>query len=59
MKKSKKVITIDAVKLMREIRDSMSDKMKNMSAAEQIKYIEKLSGIKKKTHKPNPMTHVR
>jgi hypothetical protein len=50
---------IDAVKLMREIRDRMSAQIKDMSPAEQIEYIEKLSGIKRKTHKPNSMTHVR
>lgn len=47
MKKDK---GIDAVKMMRAIRDRMSEEMKVMSPREQIEYIEKKSGLRRKKH---------
>jgi hypothetical protein len=48
MKKNK---TFDAVKMMRDIRDCMSEEMKGMTVEEQIKYIERKSGLKRETRK--------
>ena len=45
MKTSKKAF--DAVRIMREIRDRMSQEMKGMAPAEQIEYIQKRSGIRR------------
>ena len=39
----KKNKTFDAVKMMRESRDRMSEEMKRMTVKEQIKYIERKS----------------
>ncbi len=47
MKKDK---GIDAVKMMRAIRDRMSEEMKVMSPREQIEYIEKKSGLRRRKH---------
>jgi hypothetical protein len=47
----KRAKTFDAVKMMREIRDRMSEEMKGMTREEQIKYIQRksqLSGESKK-----------
>ncbi len=38
----------DSVKLMRQIRDKMSQDIKEMTLQEQIKYFEKKSGVRKK-----------
>ena len=49
METSKKVKSLDAVKMMREIRDKISSETANMSFVELKKYIEtriKKSGIK-------------
>lgn len=48
MKKHK---TLDAVKMMRTIRDRMSEEMKGMSRREQIEYIEKKSGFRRERNK--------
>jgi hypothetical protein len=45
MKKDK---AFDAVQTMRAIRDRMSEEMKGMSPREQIEYIEKKSGLRRK-----------
>lgn len=47
MKKDK---GFDAVKMMRAIRDRMSEEMKVMSPREQIEYIEKKSGLRRGKH---------
>ena len=44
MKKDK---VLDAVKMMRKIRDQMSKEIKKMTPKEQIEYIEKKSGIQR------------
>jgi hypothetical protein len=44
MKKDK---IFDAVKMMREIRDQMSEEIKGMTPKEQIEYIEKKSGFRR------------
>jgi len=44
MKKDK---PFDAVKLMRRIRDQMSEEIKGMTPKEQIEYIEKRSGLRR------------
>lgn len=46
----KKGSSFDAVKMMRVIRDRMSEEMKGMSPREQIEYIEKKSGFRRKEH---------
>jgi len=45
MKKSKR---FDAVRLMREIRDRMSQEMRGMTPREQIEYIRKKSGTRRR-----------
>lgn len=47
MKIMKKDKTFDAVKMMREIRDRMSEEIKGMTPKEQIEYIEKKSGFRR------------
>ncbi|MGQ9630274.1 MAG: hypothetical protein ACUVXI_08165 [bacterium] len=39
--------TFDAVKIMRSIRDRMSEEMKGMTPEEQIEYIERKSGLRR------------
>ena len=48
MKKDK---NFDAVKIMRTIRDRMSEELKGLSPREQIEYIEKKSGLQRKGNK--------
>jgi hypothetical protein len=43
----KKAKSFDAVKLMRKIRDQMSEELKGMEPKEQIEYIEKKSGLRR------------
>jgi len=45
MKKDK---TFDSVKIMREIRDKMSQEMKGMTLKQQIDFVEKKSGLQGK-----------
>ena len=45
MKKDK---TFDSVKIMREIRDKMSQEMKGMTPKQQIEFVEKKSGLQSK-----------
>ncbi len=40
--------TFDAVKMMREIRDRMSEEIRRLNPKERIEYFEKKSGLKKK-----------
>ncbi len=40
----------NAVQLMRTLRDRMSEEMKGMTPQQQIAYIEKKSGLKRKEH---------
>lgn len=47
MKIMRKDKTFDAVKMMREIRDRMSEEIKGMTPKEQIEYIEKKSGFRR------------
>lgn len=46
-----KIKTFDAVKVMRGIRDRMSEEMRGMTPKEQIEYIEKKSGLRGKGRK--------
>jgi hypothetical protein len=41
----------DAVKVMREIRDRMSEEMKGMTPREQIEYIERMAALQKRDRK--------
>jgi len=52
MKKDK---AFDAVKIMRDIRDRMSEEMKGMTPRQQIEYIERKSGIKENGKKLDSM----
>lgn len=45
MKKDK---IFDSVKIMREIRDKMSQEMKGMTPKQQIDFVEKKSGLQRK-----------
>ena len=48
MKKDK---IFDAVKMMRDIRDRMSEEMKGMTPKQQIEYIERKSGLRREGKK--------
>lgn len=62
MKIMRKDKTFDAVKMMREIRDRMSEEIKGMTPKEQIEYIEKKSGFRRfqreKREKNKPKSYI-
>ncbi|MDI6777166.1 MAG: hypothetical protein QMD03_08020 [Syntrophales bacterium] len=47
----KKDNIFDAVKMMRDIRDRMSEEMKGMTPKQQIEYIERKSGLRREGKK--------
>lgn len=47
----KKDNIFDAVKMMRDIRDRMSEEMKGMTPKQQIEYIERKSGFRREGKK--------